>query len=128
MQSIVAIVLAGLILGSSLLPGFGVEQSTKLVELIQHYQHHVTENPDLSFADFMVMHYGENSKHHKHPNHSHHNLPSAGHMVTGFTPNRVQLSALGYVPVVLTIQKAFSRYTNLYSFLSVFSLINPPRC
>ena len=127
MKSIVAFLLAGLILGSSLLPGFGVEQSTKLVELIQHYQHHVEEEPNLSFTDFMVMHYGENSEHQKHPNHSHHNLPSAGHMVTGFTPNTVRLSVSSYISAVLASQKAFSRYSNLYSFLSVFSLINPPR-
>ncbi|GAB4011258.1 hypothetical protein EXU85_06280 [Spirosoma sp. KCTC 42546] len=127
MKSIVAFLLAGLILGSSLLPGFGVEQSTKLVELIQHYQQHEKASPGLSFTDFMVMHYGENSEHQKHPNHSHHNLPSVGHMVTGFTSNGLRLSMSSYIPVVLASQKAFSRYTNLYSFLSVFSLINPPR-
>ncbi|MVM31938.1 hypothetical protein GO755_17950 [Spirosoma sp. HMF4905] len=129
MKSIVAFLLAGLILGSSLLPGFGVDQSTKLVELIQHYQQHVKADHDhnLSFSDFMVMHYGENSEHHKHPNHSHHNLPSVGHMVNGFMPNNLRLSITSCLSVGIFSQMAFSRYTNLYSFLSVFSLINPPR-
>lgn len=127
MKSIVACLLAGLMVGSSLLPGFGVEQSTKLVELIQHYQQHVKAAPDLSFMDFMVMHYGENSEHQKHPNHSHHNLPSAGHAASVFTPTTVRLSMSSHLPIVLQAQAAFFRYTNLYSFLAIFSLINPPR-
>ncbi|GAB4051613.1 hypothetical protein [Spirosoma litoris] len=127
MKSMVAFLLAGLILGNSLLPGFGIEQSTKLVELIQHYKHHIESDHNLSFIDFMAMHYGENSAHQKHPNHSHHNLPSTGHMITGFTINYLQLTSRAYLPAVLSSQTVLSRYTNLYSFLSVFSLINPPR-
>lgn len=126
MKSIIASLLAVLMLGSSLLPGFGVEQSAKLVELIQHYQHHRQEAPDLSFMDFMAMHYGD-SEHQKHPNHSHHNLPSAGHAASIFTPTPVQLSAAAFAPVVFLSRMAFPRYTNLYSFLAVFPLINPPR-
>ncbi|GAB2555400.1 hypothetical protein GCM10027190_02010 [Spirosoma areae] len=118
--------LAGLVLGSSLLPGCGVEQSTKLIELMQHYQYHLKAEPGLSFTDFMVMHYGEDSEHQKHPNHSHHDLPSVGHL-SGFTPGSVWLQISSDRPVLLPAQLAFSRYTNLYSFLSVFSLINPPR-
>ena len=63
MKSFVAFLLAGLVLGSSLLPGFGVDQSTKLVELIQHYQQHRKTDTQLSFTDFMAMHYGDNSEH-----------------------------------------------------------------
>ena len=114
-------------LGSSLLPGFGVEQSAKVVELIQHYQHHRQEAPDLSFMDFMAMHYGPDSEHQKHPNHSHHNLPSAGHAASVFTPTPVQFNATLLTSVVIHLQTAFPRYTNLYSFLAVFPLINPPR-
>lgn len=127
MKSLVAFLLAGLILGSSLLPGFGVDQSAKLVELIQHYQQHRETDPDLGFTDFMAMHYGENSEHQKHPNHSHQNLPAAGHAASAFTSNTVRLVGAAYVPVAFVAQTGFSRYSNLYSFLSVFSLINPPR-
>lgn len=127
MKSFVAFLLAGLILGSSLLPGFGIDQSTKLVELIQHYQQHRKTDPGLSFTDFMAMHYGENSEHQKHPNHSHHNLPATGHAVPAFTPNTVGLGTVSCITVLTLSQTAFSRYTNLYSFLAVFSLINPPR-
>ena len=127
MKSLVALLLAGLILGSSLLPGFGVDQSTKLVELIQHYQQHRKTEPDLSFTDFMAMHYGENSEHHKHPNHSHQNLPAAGHAAPAFTSTAVRLIVAANAPVAFFTQTTFSRYSNLYSFLSVVSLINPPR-
>ncbi|UFH53266.1 hypothetical protein [Spirosoma sp. KNUC1025] len=127
MKSLVALLLSGLILGSSLLPGFGVDQSAKLVELIQHYRQHRQADPDLSFMDFMAMHYGENSEHHKHPNHSHQNLPSAGHTVSAFTPTAVRLVTAAGTSAVLLAQTAFSRYSNLYSFLAVFSMINPPR-
>lgn len=127
MKSFVALLLAGLMLGSSLLPGFGVDQSTKLVELIQHYQQHRKTEPDLSFIDFMAMHYGESSEHHKHPNHSHQNLPSTGHAASGFAPNAVQLITASGLLTVFLKQTTFSRYNNLYSFLAVFSMINPPR-
>lgn len=127
MKSFVAFLLAGLVLGSSLLPGFGVDQSTKLVELIQHYQQHRKTDTQLSFTDFMAMHYGENSEHQKHPNHSHHNLPATGHIVSAFTPTVVRLAVASGASVLILRQSAFFRYTNLYSFLAVFPLINPPR-
>ena len=127
MKSFVAFLLAGLVLGSSLLPGFGIDQSTKLVKLIQHYQQHRETDTQLSFTDFMAMHYGENSEHQKHPNHSHHNLPAAGHTVPAFTPNAVHLSVVFCASMLILRQSVFFRYTNLYSFLAVFSLINPPR-
>ena len=123
----IACLLACLMMGSSLLPGFGVEQSTKLVELIQHYNEHASDEPGLSFVDFMVMHYGENSEHQKHPNHSHQNLPSAGHAVPAFAPTAVRLGVSSLESVVLLSKTAFFRYTNLYSFLAISSLINPPR-
>ena len=127
MKSIIACLLACLMVGSSLLPNFGVEQSTKLVELIQHYQQHAEAEPGLGFIDFMAMHYGINSEHQKHPNHSHHNLPSAGHAVPAFAPTVVRLGVSSLESVVMRSQAAFFRYTNLYSFLAIFSLINPPR-
>lgn len=127
MKSMIACLLASLMIGSSLLPGFGVEQSTKLVELIQHYQQHVKDAPELGFVEFMVMHYGADSEHQKNPNHSHHNLPSAGHVVSVYAPITVRFGILAHNSIVLLSQTAFSRYTNLYSFQAVFSLINPPR-
>jgi hypothetical protein len=127
MKSIVAFLLAGLVLGSSLLPGFGVDQSAKLVDLMQHYQEHRNTEPDLSFLDFMVMHYGVNSEHQKHPNHSHHNLPAVGHAAPAFTTPSVILLSFAAPSILFLAKTACFRYANLYSFVSVSSLINPPR-
>ncbi|GAB4041626.1 hypothetical protein GCM10028774_50320 [Spirosoma jeollabukense] len=123
----VAFLLAGLVLGSSLLPGFGVDQSAKLVDLIQHYQEHRQTEPELSFLDFIVMHYGVNSEHHKHPNHSHQNLPSSNHSVPVYTPGAIRLAAIFPVQFLVSTKTDYFRKADLYTFLTVFALINPPR-
>ncbi|WP_461080620.1 hypothetical protein [Spirosoma flavus] len=127
MKSILALWMTMLMLGSSLFPGFGVDQSNKVVDLIQHFQEHRKTEPALSFLDFIVMHYGVNSEHHKHPNHSHHNLPTIGHAIPGFTPTPTQLFTLAALTILLLSRRAFFGYANLYSFVRVTSLINPPR-
>ncbi|MCX6216859.1 hypothetical protein [Spirosoma sp.] len=127
MKSIVALLLAGLMLGSSLLPGFGIDQSAKWVELMQHYKHHRQTDAQLSFMDFLGMHYGANSEHQKHPNHSHHNLPTVGHAVPVFSSTAVRLHFASVVGAILSHKADFFSKADLYSFLAVFSLINPPR-
>jgi hypothetical protein len=127
MRSFVAIILSCLLLGSSLLPGFSIDQSAKWNELMQHYQQHKKEVSNLSFLDFLAMHYGANSEHQKHPTHSHHNLPSAGHSAPVFTPNAIRLVVSSSVQVIVPHKADFIRKADLYSFLAVFSLINPPR-
>lgn len=127
MKSIVALLLAGLILGSSLLPGFSIDQSAKWVELMQHYKQHREADAQLSFIDFLAMHYGANSEHQKHPKHSHQNLPTGGHTIPVFSPATVRLHFSSAVGAPLANKAAFFRKADLYSFLSVFSLINPPR-
>lgn len=127
MKAVVAFLLAVQVLTSSLLPGFGVDQSAKLVDLIQHFREHRQTDPTLSFLAFMEMHYGMNSEHQKHPNHSHHNLPAVGHSIPAFTPTPLSFLQLVVQPLLLLSQSVCFRYANLYSFLSVCSLINPPR-
>lgn len=126
MRSVVAFVLACWMLGGSLIPGFGVDQSAHLGDLMQHYQQHRQADPSLSFADFLKMHYGADSEHQKHPNHSHQNLPSSGHSVPAYTPTAVRLVDPSFQVLLLTSSKFLSK-VDLYSFLSVFALINPPR-
>ena len=126
MKLVVAIVLSCWILGGSLLPGFGIDQSAHLGDLVQHYQQHRKADPGLSFADFLKMHYGANSEHQKHPNHSHQNLPSSGHSVPAYTPTDVRLVEPSFQFLLLTSSKFFGK-EDLYSFLAVFALINPPR-
>ncbi|ADB39189.1 hypothetical protein [Spirosoma linguale] len=127
MKSIVALLLAGLMLGSSLLPGFGIDQSAKWVELLQHYEHHRETDTQLGFMDFLEMHYGANSEHQKHPNHSHHNLPTVGHAVPAFSSTAIRLHFSSVVGAILSNKADFFSKADLYSFLAVFSLINPPR-
>ncbi|GAB3721281.1 hypothetical protein [Spirosoma lituiforme] len=127
MKSIVALLLAGLMLGSSLLPGFSIDQSAKWVELMQHYKQHRASDDQLGFIDFLAMHYGANSEHQKHPKHSHQNLPAGGHTLPAFSPGTVRLHVSSVVGAILASKAVFFRKADLYSFLSVFSLINPPR-
>lgn len=126
MRSIVALVLACWMLGGSLLPGFGIDQSAHLGDLVQHYQQHRKANSRLSFVDFLNMHYGADSEHQKHPNHSHQNLPTSGHAVPAYTPAAVRLVVPSFQMLLLPSTKFFGK-ADLYSFLSVFALINPPR-
>jgi hypothetical protein len=127
MKSIVALLLATLMLGSSLLPGFSIDQSAKWVELVQHYEQHRQTDAQLGFMDFLAMHYGANSEHQKHPNHSHHNLPTVGHTVPVFSSNAVRLHFSSVIGAILPNKADFFSKADLYSFLAVFSLINPPR-
>jgi hypothetical protein len=127
MKSLVVMLLAGLMVGSSLLPGFSIDQSAKWVDLLQHYDQHRQTDSKLGFLDFLEMHYGANSEHQKHPNHSHQNLPTAGHTVPVFSSNTMRLHFCTVIGTILPAKAAFFRKTDLYSFLSVFSLINPPR-
>ncbi|WP_461091495.1 hypothetical protein [Spirosoma gilvum] len=110
-----------------MLPSFGVDQFSRFVDLAQHYREHRQLQPGLSFLDFMEMHYGANSEHQKHPNHSHHNLPAVGHTIPVCSPTPFLLFVIASLAVLLLARSACFRYANLYSFLSVSSLINPPR-
>jgi hypothetical protein len=123
----VALLLAGLVLGSSWLPGFSLDQSARWVDLVEHYAQHRQADAHLSFMEFLSMHYGANSEHQKHPNHSHHNLPAAGHTTSISSPNTVRLQFSSVVGIILPVKAVFIRKADLYSFLAVFSLINPPR-
>ena len=127
MKAFVAFLLATQVLVSSLLPGFSVDQCAKLADLVQHFREHRQTEPTLSFLAFMEMHYGVDSEHQKHPNHSHHNLPAVGHSIAAFTPTPLSFLQLAAQPMLLLSRSACFRYANLYSFLSVCSLINPPR-
>ncbi|GAB3902966.1 hypothetical protein GCM10028803_30560 [Larkinella knui] len=114
-------------LGGSLLPGFSIDQSAHWGDLVQHYEQHRKTDAQLSFINFIKMHYGADSEHHKHPNHSHQNLPSVSHLTPVFTPSIVWLPAPVRCPVSIVPKAGFFCKADLYSFLAVFALINPPR-
>jgi len=127
MKSLIALLLATLLLGSSMLSVFSLDQSAKWGQVIQHFHQHQQENPDLGFIDFLSMHYGAGSDHQKHHDHSHQNLPSVGHSVPVFSPQPLCLEIVPLVELVRISQAAFFHKADLYSFLAVSGLINPPR-
>ncbi|GAB4017419.1 hypothetical protein [Spirosoma koreense] len=127
MRKIVAFVLACWMLGGSVLPGFGIDQSAHWGDLMVHFQEHRQTNPNLSFADFLAMHYGANSEHQKHPNHSHQNLPSSSHSAPVYTPGAIRLEVTTPVQFLRSARAEFFRKADLYTFLAIFALINPPR-
>jgi hypothetical protein len=127
MKSLIALFLATLLLGSSMLPVFSLDQSAKWAEVLQHYQQHRQEKPDLGFIDFMAMHYGAGSDHQKHHDHSHQNLPSVGHSVPVFSPQPLCLVSVPTIELVRITKATFSCKADLYSFQAISALINPPR-
>ncbi|RYF68742.1 MAG: hypothetical protein EOO39_18870, partial [Cytophagaceae bacterium] len=106
MKSILAILLVHLMLGSSLLPGFGIDQSVKWVELANHYQQHRQTDNALGFFSFLMMHYDASSDHQKHPSHNHHNLPVAGQSLSISTPTPLRLDLTSVSLSVLHVAKA----------------------
>ena len=122
-----AIVFAGWMLMGSLLHGIGIDQSAHLGDLVQHYQQHQREDPKMSFSDFLTMHYGADSEHLKHPKHSHQNLPASGHSAPAYAPNVTRLLFPSPCHVLIAMKANFFQRADIYSFLSVFALINPPR-
>ncbi|MBN8822207.1 MULTISPECIES: hypothetical protein [unclassified Spirosoma] len=127
MKSLVAFLLTCQLLGSSLFPSFGIDQSDRLFDLVQHYQQHRQTEPDLGFVDFMVMHYGANSEHQKHPTHSHHHLPTTGHGLSVFVLASLRLTPATVIQESLKAKAAFLSKADLYSFIVAFALMNPPR-
>ena len=128
MKSILAILLVHLMLGSSLLPGFGIDQSARWVELAKHYQQHRQTDASLSFFSFLMLHYDASSDHQKHPGHNHHNLPIAGHSLSISTPTPLQLDLTPSSSSVIYVAKTtFFRKADLYAFTAIRALINPPQ-
>lgn len=127
MKSLIALLLATLLLGSSMLSVFSLDQSAKWGQVIQHFHQHQLERPDLGFVDFLAMHYGAGSEHQKNHKHSHQNLPSVGHSVPVFSPQPLCLVAVPLIELVQISRSTFFHKADLYSFLAVSGLINPPR-
>ncbi len=128
MKAFLAVLLVPLILVSGLLPGFGLDQSAKWVELAHHYREHKAEDHTLGFAEFLFLHYATDSEHQKHPNHGHHNLPATGHAPSVYPPVPLRLPALpGTLTTLRFAKSVFTRPADLYSFATGQALIQPPR-
>jgi hypothetical protein len=130
MKRIIAILLSMQILLGSLFPNVDAMQLAKIGELIKHYQEHVaTENQDLSFVDFLIMHYSSDSNHTKTAKHSHSNLPhlDSNHVVIAYCEPVFK----NIIPSSSTIFQSFPEpnfvWQNLYHFSLSQTLLNPPK-
>ena len=130
MKSVGAVLMATLFLLESLFPkGIALTESSKFFELVQHYTQHVQEfKDDISFMDFLWMHYNPESTHDD-ASHHHEKLPNF-HTQTAFAGlcttfykvwanQSTGIEILGKLPV--------SIYENKYFFLFSSDLLNPPQ-
>ena len=129
MKSIFAILLASVLFAESLLPkGIGMEQSFKMSELVSHFNlHYKASKGNLSFSDFLWMHYSADSSHKK--NNKHNNLPNFDSNVVVAAVVLPTISQIDYLPIHHFVEalKNITFYKNSYSFLFSLDLLNPPQ-
>lgn len=131
MKKLVAILLSLQILLGSLFPKVDAIQLARIGELVKHYQEHIAiENRNLSFVDFLIMHYSSTSNHTKTAKHSHSNLPHLGsHQVV------VAYCELMFKNIIpsssSTVFQSFPEpnftWQNFYHFSLSSTLLNPPK-
>lgn len=118
------------ILLGSLFPTMDVLQLAKIGELIKHYQEHVaTDNQNLSFVDFLSMHYSSTSNHTKTAKHSHSNLPhlSSHHVVVAYCESIFENIILSSSTILQSFPEPNFSWQNLYHFSLAQTLLNPPK-
>jgi len=86
MKQGVSWVLAILLLAGSFLPPMETHELYKLHALVRHFEKHRGENPDMSFMEFLDLHYSSTPHHHQDHqthqelpfscNHHHSNIPA----------------------------------------------------
>lgn len=129
MRSIIANILIFVLLGNSLFPSLGLEQATKLSEVVKHFrEHNLDEVNKISFWDFLKLHYGADSKHFQSNRSEHHHLPNldlnsiALFLVEGFFILELLFLIL---PIIRT---RINHYKNLYQFSFSYLIYGPPKC
>jgi uncharacterized protein YfbU (UPF0304 family) len=130
MKQMIAILLSMQILLGSLFPNVDTTQLAKIGELIKHYQEHVaTENQDLSFVDFLIMHYSSDSNHTKTAKHSHSNLPhlDSHHVVIAYCEPVFKSIIPSSSNVLRSFPEPNFAWQNLYHFSLSQTLLNPPK-
>ena len=128
MKQLLAIGLALLLFGGSLVPSMSTEQLARLPELVTHFhEHQREEGQSLSVWSFLMEHYRSDSQHHKTSKHSHSRLPSfdGGHSTYDFT-RILQLAPCEPLVHELSAVAVFGlRHFN--ARLALSSLFQPPR-
>lgn len=117
-----------LLLTSSMVPRMSADQLVRLSALLAHYQEHKQESgQELSFLDFLIMHYSSDSRHHKSPHHNHSRLPSFDAGAGGFVFAPV-LTWLHELPSMDIQATAYFGLPSWNARQVSFSLLQPPRC
>lgn len=83
MNQLFAVLMATLVLLSSLMPHNDMEELVKIPSLIAHYHEHLeaANGNTLSFQDFLADHYGSDKR--SHQDQDHENLPFVKHQMPG---------------------------------------------
>ena len=127
----IAILLSTQILLGSFFPNVDAMQLAKIGELVKHYQEHVaTENQELSFVDFLVMHYSSDSIHTKTAKHSHSNLPhlDSHHVVIAYCePIFKSIIPSSSSTIFQSFPEPNFSWQNFYHFSLSQTLLNPPK-
>lgn len=132
MKQITAYLLSTLILFGSVIPFDFQDQLLRVPELIQHYHKHQKESKGkISFLTFLQMHYEAGSQHARNASNSekdaHNSLPMLNcHTAPSYLlPTTITFSFIE--PTLLSFrEKPAFWWNNLYSFIPLSSLFNPP--
>lgn len=107
-----------------------VHEMLKVANLVAHYLEHLQQDKNLSFADFLVLHYGEHSTHGEAAEHQNqlpfksHHVPFAGFIF--FVPNQTEIRVTESLDRVDEFSpRAF--YRSMAASARVSSIWQPPR-
>jgi hypothetical protein len=78
LNSTLSIMLSVVLLAESILPSLELHELTKVSALLQHYEKHKLESPELTFLQFIEMHYAD-TEHHQQDHQNHDKLPFSHH-------------------------------------------------
>ncbi len=128
MRRLIAIYLTALFLFSALVPVRVQEELAKLPSLLEHYDEHLVQTPDLTFPAFLKLHYGEEAAKH-HSDHDHSGLPgkdTCGHL---HAPSMALLpiAAVSSQPIPATAPDRSVFSDQSYSFSLLNDIWQPPR-
>lgn len=130
MKAIFAVGMSLVFLLESLFPkGMALTESAKMFDLMGHFQEHMLESGnDMSFAEFLWMHYNPDSDH-ENEEHHHERLPNLS-LQSAFV-GIIYESFNAIVSPVLAIsfdsEITLPEYKNGYFYLFSLNLIHPPQ-
>lgn len=114
----------------SLFPrGLALAESSKMIQLIGHFQEHVLESGNqISFTEFLWLHYNPTSDH-ENSEHHHEKLPNLN-LHSSFVGFIYEGFSILTTPIFSTFGRQFvaiPEYKNGYRFLFSLDLLNPPQ-